>query len=192
MANANILFNKRIRVGQTSIIDRLKLIIPQHWLIRVGKTSILTDSSGSNLNIDRLELVKPQHWPTWVGQTSTLTDSSWSNLNIDRLELVKPQHWPTRVGQTSTSTDASWSNFFYPPPPPPITYPWSHPCIHLGASGKHRRIGGEAFPPPRSYVGAPNIFNKILHYIYFKHFQFIKLLQGSHLHLPMTTICICK
>ena len=96
MANANILFNKTIRVGQTST---------------------LTDSRRSNLNIDRLEPAKPQHWPTQVGQTLTFTDSSQPNLNIDRLELVKPQHWPTRVGQTSTSTDASWSNLLLPPPP---------------------------------------------------------------------------
>ena len=47
MANANILFNKRIRVDQTST---------------------LTDSSRSYLNTDRLESVKPQHRPTRVGQ----------------------------------------------------------------------------------------------------------------------------
>ena len=120
MANANILFNKRIRIGHTST---------------------LTDSSWPNLNIDRLELVKPQHWPSRVGQpqhwptrvsqTSTLTDSSRSNLNIDRLELVKPQHWPTRVGQTSTSTDASWSNLLLPPPYNHVPLEPSLLVIHL-------------------------------------------------------------
>ena len=38
--------------------DRLELVIPQHWLIRVGQTSTLTDSSWSNLNVDWCELVK--------------------------------------------------------------------------------------------------------------------------------------
>ena len=123
MANANILFNKRIRVVQTSTltdssrsylkIDQLELVKPQYWPTRAGQTSTPTDLSRSNLNIDRLESVKPQDWPTRVGQTSTLTDSSRSNLNIDRLESVKPQHWPMRVGQICF--------------PPPITYPWSHP-----------------------------------------------------------------
>ena len=137
MANANILFNKTIRVGQTSTltdssrsylnIDWLELVIPQHWPTRVGQTSTLTDSSRPNLNIDRLESVKPQHWPTRASQTSTLTDSSRSNVNIDRLESVKPQHWPTGVGQTSTLTDSSPSNlnvdrrelikFAFTPPP---------------------------------------------------------------------------
>ena len=159
MANANILFNKRIRVGQTSTltdsswpylnIDWFELVKPQHWPTRVIQTSTLTVSSWPNLNTDRLELVKPQHWPTRVVQTSTLTVLSWPNLNTDRLELVKPQHWPTRVGQTSTLTDSSWSNLnndrlelvklqhrstrvgqiCFHPPPPPITYPWSHPWL---------------------------------------------------------------
>ena len=125
MANANILFNKRIRVGQTSTLtdsswsylntDWFELVKPQHWLTRAGQTSTLTVSSWSNLNIDSLELVKPQHWPSRVGQTSTLTDSSWSNLNIDRLELVK----------SPSLTNLSWSNLninrrelvkFAPPP----------------------------------------------------------------------------
>ena len=53
-----------------------------------------------------------------------------------------------------------------------------------GGGGGH---WGYSPTPPRSYAGAPKWQNNGVLFIYFKHFQFIKLLQRPHLRLPINT-----